>query len=75
MADNYLLEHLPGLTLADIDSMDVHRLSRALQVRRMQAIEEKRTMHLSDKLSQDAITPDEWRIIRYHDAIVSASDG
>jgi hypothetical protein len=70
MADNYLLEQLPGMTLAQIDSMDVHRLARALQVRRIREIESRRQLVIDDKLKPDALTPDEWRTIHYHDGLM-----
>jgi len=70
MADNYLLEMLPGLTLQAIDSMDVHRLARALQVRRMRDVEMRRKLYLDDKLSADDISKDEWRSIRWHDRLI-----
>jgi hypothetical protein len=70
MADNYLLEQLPGLTLADIDGMDVHRLARALQVRRIAHVEARRQLQVDGKLDAKQITPDEWRTIRYHDKLL-----
>jgi hypothetical protein len=70
MADNYLLEMLPGLTLQAIDSMDVHRLARALQVRRMRDVEMRRKLYLDDKLSADDISKDEWLSIRWHDRLI-----
>lgn len=75
MADNYLLEMLPGLTLAQIDSMDMHRLGRALQVRRMQDIEARRRLYLDEKLKADALTAEEWRTVAYHDKLLGISDG
>ena len=74
MADNYLLEMLPGLTLESIDSMDVHRLARALQVRRMRDIEMRRKLYLDDKLSADDLTDDDWRSIRWHDRLIGIEE-
>ncbi len=70
MADNYLLEALPGMTLAQIDGLDVHRLARALQVRRIRDVEARRKLNVEGKLKADALTPDEWRMIRDHDALL-----
>lgn len=70
MADNYLLEALPGLTLAQIDGLDVHRLARALQVRRIRDVESRRKLNGEGKLKADALTADEWRMIRDHDALL-----
>lgn len=70
MADNYLLEQLPGMTLAQIDSMDVHRLARALQVRRIREVEARRQLVADDKLKPDALSADEWRMIRHHDKLM-----
>lgn len=70
MADNYLLEALPGLTLAQIDGLDVHRLARALQVRRIRDVESRRKLNGEGKLKADALTADEWRTIRDHDALL-----
>ena len=68
--DNYLLEALPGLTLAQIDGMDVHRLARALQVRRIREVEARRQLVADDKLKPDALSADEWRMIRHHDRLM-----
>ena len=70
MADNYLLEQLPGLTLAEIDSMDVHRLARALQMRRVRDVESRRQLQIAGKLDANQLTADEWRIILYHDKLL-----
>ena len=61
---------MPGLTLAQIDSMDVHRLARALQVRRIREVEARRQLVADDKLKPEALSADEWRMIRHHDRLM-----
>jgi len=70
MADNYLLEMLPGLTLAQIDGMDIHRLARALQTRRLRDIETRRKLVVEGKMKPDTLTDEEWRIVRDHDRLM-----
>jgi len=61
----------PGRTLEELDTMDLGRVERAIQAKRVLAVEEKLRLFHEHRLGRDAITADEWRMIAEHDGLVS----
>jgi len=71
------LQHFAGRFLDEIDTeMDIFRFLRALQARGIERIEQTRKEHIKGKIKPDAISSEEWKQIKAHDAkIESLLDG
>lgn len=61
----------PGRLLEELDGMDLGRVERAMQAKRILAVEEKRRLFHAQHIGRDGITADEWRMIAEHDGLVS----
>jgi len=60
----------PGRTLEELDRIDLNRLMRALEAKRMEAVETRRTLFLAGKIEADKISPDEWNLIAEMDELM-----
>lgn len=72
--DWWLMQRFPGRTLEELDNLDWLRLQRALEVGRVVDVEEKRRLHLSKRIKEDAVTADEWAMIAAHDRLIGDTD-
>lgn len=59
----------PGRTLEELDQMDVNRLLRALEAKRMEAVEARRRLFLAGKLDAKDIDAEEWTLIAAMDEL------
>jgi hypothetical protein len=77
LLDSWLLQHFTGRFLDEIDTeMDIFRFLRALQARGIEQTEKTRREHIKGKIKPDAISSEEWKQIKAHDAkIESLLDG
>ena len=57
----------PGRTLEELDQMDVNRLHRALQARRMESVEAQRRRFLEGKIKPKDIDKETWATITQMD--------
>lgn len=62
----------PGRTLEELDQIDVNRLLRALEAKRMEAVEARRKLFLAGKLKAADLDADEWNLIVEMDSIMAA---
>lgn len=69
-----MLELFPGRTLEELDALDWPRLQKALKVRRMLAVEAKRSLQLRGRIDKKAISAEEWQMIRDHDMLLESSE-
>ena len=71
------MQHFTGRFLDEIDTeMDIFRFLRALQARGIEQTEKTRREHIKGKIKPDAISSEEWKQIKAHDAkIESLLDG
>lgn len=68
------MQKFPSRTLEELDGIDWLRLQRACEVDRLVTVEQKRQAQIDGRVKEDDITPDEWRLIRQHDALVEDAE-
>lgn len=61
-----MLERFPGRTLEELDMMDYGRFMRAVSAGNIQAVEERRGLHLQ-KPDTMKLSEDDWVAIEQHD--------
>lgn len=71
LIDSWLMGLFPGRLLEELDTMDLGRVERAVQAKRVLAVEEKRRLFHAQSIGRDGVTADEWRAIAEHDGLVS----
>lgn len=57
--------------MEELDQMDVNRLLRALEAKRMEAVEARRQLFMAGKLDAKEIDADEWRLIAAMDGLMA----
>ena len=65
--DAWLLRKFPSRTLDELDMMGWPRYLRAMQAEKIEAVEERRKLFMSDRIEASDLTSDEWEAIREHD--------
>lgn len=55
--------------LEELDQMDLNRLLRAREAKRMEIVEERRKLFLAGKIEPDKIDEAEWQLITEMDAV------
>lgn len=67
LTDIALMGLFPGRTLEELDDVDLVRLERVLQAKRVIEIEAKRDQYNRGRIGNDVMTDDDWSMIRQHD--------
>lgn len=63
----------PNRFLHEIDQVDINRLLRALEAKRMETVERRRVLFMQGRLEADKIDEDEWALIAEMDKIAAAN--